>query len=104
MQLHRYRAPIDGVYAVEVEGLDKTYCGVANVGVRPTLEEDTPTPILEVNLFDFHADIYGKTVCTVFRHKVRDEKKFDGLDELKEAIAESVRQARAWFEARDAAQ
>ena len=104
VQLHRYRAPIDGVYAVEVEGLDKTYCGVANVGVRPTLEEDTPTPILEVNLFDFHADIYGKTVCTVFRHKVRDEKKFDGLDELKEAIAESVRQARAWFEARDAAQ
>lgn len=103
VQLHRYRAPIDGVYAVEIEGLDQQYYGVANVGVRPTLEEDTPTPILEVNLFDFSRNIYGRTVKTVFRHKVRDEKKFDGLDELKEAIAESVRQARAWFGARDAA-
>ena len=104
IQLHRYRAPIDGVYAVEVAGLDKVYYGVANVGVRPTLEEDTPAPILEVNLFDFNGDIYGKTVRTIFRHKVRDEKKFDGLDKLKEAIAESIRQAQAWFKARDAAQ
>ena len=59
IQLHRYRAPIDGVYAVEVAGLGPIKHGVANVGVRPTLNENTPRPVLEVHIFDFADDIYG---------------------------------------------
>ncbi|HIG40380.1 MAG: bifunctional riboflavin kinase/FAD synthetase [bacterium] len=97
IQLHRYRAAIDGVYAVEVEGLDKRYRGVANVGVRPTLNEETVKPILEVHLFDFNQDVYGKNVEVIFRHRIRPEKKFAGLDELKEAIATDVIVARQFF-------
>lgn len=99
IQLHRYRAPIDGVYAVEVEGLDKRYQGVANVGVRPTVEEATLKPILEVHLFDFKENIYGAYVKVIFRHKIRDEKKFATMDELKSAIAEDMECVRQYFSA-----
>ncbi len=103
IQLHRYRTPIEGSYAVDVEVLGNLYQGVANVGVRPTLEEDHPKPILEVFIFDFDQDIYGRTVTVIFRKKLRDEKKFEGLDALKEAIAGDVRKARDWFAQRAAA-
>ncbi|MEX1237253.1 MAG: riboflavin kinase, partial [Pseudomonadales bacterium] len=89
--------PIDGVYAVEVEGLDKPYQGVANVGVRPTLNEANVKPILEVHLFDFEGTIYGKCVKVIFRHKIRPEVKFDSLDALKHAIQGDIEAARAWF-------
>lgn len=102
IQLHRYRAPIDGVYAVEIEGLDKPYQGVANVGVRPTLNEVTLKPILEVYIFDFAREIYGKRVKVIFRHKIRPELKFDGLEALKSAIEDDVQRAKAYFAERAA--
>ena len=97
IQLHRDRAPISGVYAVEVEGLDKVYQGVANVGVKPTVSSDIVKPALEVHLFDFAQSIYGQNVKVLFRHKIRDEKKFSGLDELKAAIASDVDVAKSFF-------
>ncbi|MFT7469968.1 MAG: riboflavin kinase/FMN adenylyltransferase, partial [Candidatus Pseudothioglobus sp.] len=97
IQLHRDRAPIDGVYAVEIQGLDKTLTGVANVGVRPTLDETTLKPILEVHIFDFAGTIYGKTVKVIFCAKIRDEKKFTGLEALKIAIREDMLVARQYF-------
>ncbi len=97
LQLHRYRAPIDGVYAVEVEGLDKKYYGVANVGVRPTFEEETPRPLLEVHIFDFQQDVYGRYVKVIFRHKIREEKKFDGIEQLKEAIFADIESSIEYF-------
>lgn len=97
IQLHRYRAAIDGVYAVEVRGLDAHYNGVANVGVRPTFEEETLKPILEVHIFDFEQDIYGRSVKVIFRHKIREEKKFDGIDQLKSAIFADIKIAREFF-------
>lgn len=100
IQLHRYRAPIDGVFAVEVDGLDQRYQGVANVGVRPTLNEGNVKPILEVHIFDFEGEIYRKCVKVIFRHKIRPEIKFSGLDELKAAIRRDVIEARAYFEER----
>lgn len=100
IQLHRYRAPIDGVFAVEVDGLDQRYQGVANVGVRPTLNEGNVKPILEVHVFDFEGEIYGKCVKVIFRYKIRPEIKFNGLDELKAAIRQDVVQAREYFEER----
>lgn len=102
IQLHRYRAPIEGVYAVEVEGLGRMspnrLRGVANVGVRPTLEETTPKPILEVHLFDFNEEIYGACVTVIFRHKIREEKKFESLERLKAAISADVVSAIGYFE------
>ena len=97
IQLHRDRAPISGVYAVEVEGLDRLYQGVANVGVKPTVSSDIVKPALEVHLFDFSQSIYGQNVKVLFRHKIRDEQKFDGLDALKAAIANDASVAKSFF-------
>lgn len=102
IQLHRYRAPIDGVYAVEVDGLDRRYQGVANVGVRPTLNDGNVIPILEVHIFDFADTIYGKCVKVIFRNKIRAEQKFDGLDALKAAIQSDMEAARKFFRDRAA--
>jgi len=99
IQLHRYRAPLEGVYAIEMTGLDKIYQGVANVGVRPTVDSNAE-PILEVHLFNFSDDIYGRNVSVIFRKKIRDEKKFDNLDELKTAIHADFAQARQFFDTR----
>jgi riboflavin kinase/FMN adenylyltransferase len=98
IQLHRYRAPVDGSFAVQMRGLDAVYQGVANVGVRPTVD-DNARPILEVYLFDFDQDIYGRNVKVVFHHKIRDEKKFQDLDELKLAIQSDMAAARDYFRA-----
>lgn len=102
IQLHRYRAPIDGVYAVEVTGLDRSYQGVANVGVRPTLNDGNLKPLLEVHLFDFEGQIYGQTVEVLFRAKIREEFRFDGLDALKAQIQRDVDNALDFFEGRAA--
>lgn len=100
LQLHRYRAPIDGVYAVEISGLDGRLTGVANVGVRPTVDETTLKPILEVHIFDFEREIYGQYVKIIFRRKIRDEIKFDGLEQLKKAIFADISNVREYFEKR----
>ncbi|MBL4682775.1 MAG: bifunctional riboflavin kinase/FAD synthetase [Pseudomonadales bacterium] len=99
IHLQRYRAPIDGVYAVvmELEESAEVFEGVANVGVRPTLENQTLRPILEVHLFDFSRDIYGQKVKVVFKKKIRKEKKFPDFDSLKTAIAEDVVSAKQFF-------
>lgn len=96
IQLHRYRAPLDGVYAVEMSGLEKIFQGVANVGVRPTVDSNAE-PILEVHLFDFDEDIYGSNVKVIFRRKIRDERKFDNLEQLKQAIHSDFAESRNYF-------
>lgn len=97
LELHRLRAPLSGVYAVEVTGagLDKAQ-GVANVGTRPTVN-DSIKANLEVHLLDLNQDLYGRRIEVVFKHKLRDEKKFESVDELKENIARDVNNARLWF-------
>ncbi|MGY8867665.1 MAG: bifunctional riboflavin kinase/FAD synthetase [Methylophagaceae bacterium] len=81
IHLHRAKVPLTGVYAVRLYGLeDEPIEGIANVGVRPTIGEGNT--LLEVHLFDFNKDIYGENVQVYFLHKVRDEKKFDGLPAL----------------------
>ena len=96
IQLHRIRAPMSGVYAVEVESDSGTVYGVANVGVRPTIDESLKAN-LEVHLLDFDKDIYGQKLNVVFRHKIRDEKKFSSLDELKAAISNDIAESRQFF-------
>lgn len=100
IQLHRYVAPMSGVYAVEMQFSSESYQGVANVGVRPTFEEETLKPILEVHLFDFNRDIYGSRAKVIFRHKIRDEKKFEGLEALKSAISQDISDAKTYFDGR----
>jgi len=86
IHMHRKVVPLKGVFAVSVEGLgDKPLPGVANVGVRPTV--DGSRMLLEVHLFDFEQQIYGRHVQVNFHQFIRSEKKFDGLEALKQQIA-----------------
>ena len=96
IQLRRLRAPLSGVYAVEVQGLGRTHYGVANIGTRPTVD-DSLTAILEVHLFDFNADIYGKTLTVVFRQKIRPEEKFASLTALQQQIHQDIATGRHFF-------
>jgi len=96
VQLQRYRAALDGVFAVKVTGLDREYSGVANIGIRPTV--DGKEPLLEVHIFDFNRDIYGELITVEFCHKIRDERAFDGLDALKAQIHYDLETAREWFQ------
>ncbi len=91
----RVRTPVSGVFAVEVKGLDGVQQGVANLGTRPTVGGDVVR--LEVHLLNFNQDIYGKYIQVMFRHKIRDEQKFDGLDALKAAIQNDIDTAKAFF-------
>jgi len=78
-----------GVYAVRVSGIDdtgKTYPGVASLGQKPTVSSDKRW-LLETNVFHWSGDAYGRLARVEFVAKLRDEKKFSGLDELTRAIA-----------------
>lgn len=79
----------DGVYAVEIEVLGKKHMGIANFGSNPTVTNDTQK-ILEVHIIDFNQDIYGEIVKVNFLIKIRDEKKFQSLTELKSQIKKDI--------------
>ena len=96
LQLHRIKAALSGVYAVEVNLAGKLYPGVANVGTRPTIN-DSLKAILEVHLLDFKQNIYGKTLEVIFRKKIRDEQKFASLELLKSAIENDIATAKTYF-------
>jgi len=95
--LKKHNPPLRGVFAVEVTGLRHggTQPGIANIGVKPTVHGVQLS--LEVHMLDFKADLYGKRLQVVFLHKLRDEQKFSGLEELKAAIATDEQNARQWF-------
>jgi len=100
IHLHRNATPLRGVYAVEVFGLEgEPLAGVANVGTRPTV--DGTRMLLEVHLFDFDRDIYGRHVSVDFLHKLRDEQRFASFDELKVRIYQDIDEARVWLRNRD---
>ena len=97
VELRRYRSPLHGVFAVSVDFVDGSRCqGVANVGVRPTVDGDKK-PLLEVHLFDFSRTIYGSVIDVIFHCKLRDEKKFNSLDELKAQLQIDIAQGKQFF-------
>lgn len=90
----RAEPALKGVYAVTIDGLGPaTQKGVASIGVKPTVTSERRW-LLETHVFDWQGDAYGRVVRINFIEKLRDEKKFSGLDELKAAIAEDARRAR----------
>jgi riboflavin kinase/FMN adenylyltransferase len=76
--------PKIGVYAVWIRVDKKYHPAMMNIGKRPTFDGDDIT--MEVHIFDFNADIYGKEVQTQFVKRLRDEKKFNGVGELKDQL------------------
>jgi riboflavin kinase/FMN adenylyltransferase len=77
--------PNNGVYAVKVLLNGKALNGMMNIGVRPTVSGNNQQSI-EVNIFDFNEDIYGEQITLHFYSKLRDEKKFNGVEALKEQL------------------
>lgn len=88
---------VKGIFAVTVKGIDnRVLKGVASIGTRPTI--DGVDTILEVFILDFNQDIYGHCVEVEFLHKIRDELKFETLQELGRNIENDVVLARRYFD------
>jgi len=94
--LHRNASPLQGIFVVEVYGLEQEpLAGVASIGTRPTI--DGSQTLLEVFLFDFEQEIYGRHIQVSFLHKLRNEEKYDSLEALKIQIGQDVEDARDYF-------
>ncbi|MBL6708683.1 MAG: bifunctional riboflavin kinase/FAD synthetase [Pseudomonadales bacterium] len=97
IRLQRYRAALEGVYCVTVEGIaGAVRHGIANIGVRPTV--DGKEPLLEVHVFDYTGNLYGDLIKVTFKQKLREEQAFDSIDALKTQINRDIQQARHFFE------
>ncbi|HQT00108.1 MAG: riboflavin biosynthesis protein RibF [Hydrogenophilales bacterium 16-64-46] len=103
IQLRHNRPPLMGIFAVTVSGLNAAPLpGVASLGKRPTVKNPDAAPVLEVHLFDFDADIYGRRVRVDFLHKLRDEEKYPDLASLVAQIHRDCDAARTYLSQRHA--
>jgi riboflavin kinase/FMN adenylyltransferase len=98
LRLAHKRPAVHGIYAVRVLGIGGPRAGVASAGLRPTVDQSGRW-LLEVHLFDFAQEVYGHLVRVEFLHKLRDEEKFESIEELTAAIRNDTEQARALFAA-----
>jgi len=96
VKLKRYRSPLSGVFAVQTTIRGKKVNGVANIGVRPTVE-GLIKPLLEVHLLDFNESLYGERISVRPLFKLREEQKFSSLDELTANIQRDVDKAQLFF-------
>lgn len=78
--------PKQGVYAVLIRCQENTYRGMANIGYRPTLKLEKHELSTEVYIFNFSKKIYGERLSIYFVERIRNEVKFDGLEQLKEQL------------------
>jgi riboflavin kinase/FMN adenylyltransferase len=92
-----YVMPPQGVYAVKMEIDRVMYQGVCNVGYKPTFNKDTLKISIEVHLFDFNQDIYGKEVTIEWHLYLRKEQKFSGIEELVTQIEKDKQNAISYF-------
>ncbi|MBW8078520.1 MAG: bifunctional riboflavin kinase/FAD synthetase [Gallionella sp.] len=101
IQVRHPRLPLAGIYVAQVhgEGLGVLQ-GAASMGVRPTVKR-AARPTLEVHLFEFDQQIYGKHLRVEFLQKLRDEEKYPDLATLARHIALDVENAKKWFEQHD---
>ncbi len=76
------QVPKDGVYAVRVKLNGDSYFGMLNIGSRPTIQPELISINIEVHILNFDQKIYNQTVTVSFVKRIRDEKKFNGLEEL----------------------
>lgn len=96
INLKRCPIPLRGVYAVRVTKIEErqvNYSGMANIGIRPTVHQDSRL-VLEVHIFDQDLDLYGKRIEIEFVKKIRDEQKFPNLEALKQQIKQDSEQAK----------
>ncbi len=91
----------NGVYAVRVDIDGKTYDGMANLGHKPSI--GSSERLLEVNIFGFEEDLYGRRISVTLLHRLRSEKHYATLEELRNAIARDRRETEEYFSQNKAA-
>ncbi|GAA0612181.1 bifunctional riboflavin kinase/FAD synthetase [Virgibacillus siamensis] len=89
--------PKTGVYAVKVQYKNELYEGMASLGYNPTFDGQLEEPSAEVNIFDYNNDLYGEELIVEWHKFIRDEVKFDSVDELIEQIKDDERAIRHYF-------
>jgi riboflavin kinase / FMN adenylyltransferase len=90
--------PGSGVYIVELEITEtdkRSYQGMMNIGVRPTVDGSKRT--IEINIFDFNEDIYDRTVTVTVKKRLRAEQKFNGIDALKQQLEKDRQESIHYF-------
>lgn len=90
-----------GVYASKVVYDGEYYNAITNIGIKPTIDEDKKIVVSETYIFDFNKDIYGKEIEIELHKKIRDEKKFASLEELKNEISQNAREVIKYFKERE---
>ncbi|MGO8674700.1 MAG: bifunctional riboflavin kinase/FAD synthetase [Limisphaerales bacterium] len=90
--------PPSGVYAVQALAGGQTYRAVLNIGTRPTLAHPDPQLRAEAHLLGFQGDLYGHEIEITFVEKLREERRFASLEELRRQIAQDVLAARSRFD------
>jgi riboflavin kinase/FMN adenylyltransferase len=94
LRLAHRRPAVHGIFAVVVHGIGAPRPGVASAGLRPTVDQSGRW-LLEVHLFDFAEEVYGRLVRVQFLEKLRDEEKFDSIEAMTAAIRSDAERARA---------
>jgi riboflavin kinase/FMN adenylyltransferase len=98
LRAHNELFPPNGVYAAKAWFRQKEYGGVVNIGIRPTIENETGERLLELHLFDFKQQIYGEDVEVAFLKYLRPEQKFSDVAELQAQIQRDAAAARQVYE------
>lgn len=88
--------PKPGVYITQCHLEDSIHKSITNIGFRPTFGKNSL--LIESHIFDFNSEVYGKKLRVEFLSRLRDEKKFEGIDELKKAISNDVEAANKYFD------
>jgi riboflavin kinase/FMN adenylyltransferase len=93
--------PASGVYVCRAGAGGQTWGAVTNIGVRPTFDEKLPAPVVETHILDYAGDsLYGKPLRLEFLARLRDEKRFVGVDELIAQINRDIEAGRAQLAAK----
>ncbi|MFZ5551726.1 MAG: bifunctional riboflavin kinase/FAD synthetase [Bacteroidota bacterium] len=86
--------PADGVYAVKVKTKSGFFDGMLNIGLRPTVSEPEGKRTIEVNIFDFSNELYNEILHIEFINKIRNEVKFDNVEQLRKQLEKDKEQAK----------
>ncbi|WP_224484017.1 bifunctional riboflavin kinase/FAD synthetase [Robertkochia aurantiaca] len=87
--------PLNGVYVVKSEVGNRELYGMMNIGYNPTVNGEQRS--IEVNFFDFDEDLYGRKLTIRFLHRLRDEQRFDSVDDLQEQLKKDREQSLAYI-------
>lgn len=95
--LNRSRSPLEGVFAVTIDGIDRTHFGAAYIGTANP--GSSSEQVLEVHIFDFDQDVYGSELRITFLKKFRADRQFDDNNTLREHMLADIRQIKQWIQA-----